>query len=164
MKVTYRASFDEFIAKQERIQNFYYVLFGLNLFVAPAFLIFVDKIWFAIPLFIANLFLLFALNQIQRNLSRTYYLECFPNLETTDTTVEVSTEGLTCSYEGFATFVPWTNISSVDGNTIDVSFITTPYCLYVPRRAFDDDEHFVAFVNEARAFKEGSANEHNAER
>jgi len=166
MKVTYRASLDEYVAKQSEFYsaktagrlNLFYIVLGMNLFITPAFLFYVERLWPAIILFVVSIVLFFVMQQLQFKTHRNFYAECFPSLETTDTTVEVNNEGLICSHEGVATFVPWKNISDIEGNTNNVSFITTPYCLYVPRRIFDDDEHYVAFVNEARSHKELAAN------
>lgn len=172
MKLTYRASLDELVAKQEYSQsaktgsqqNLYYVLFGMNLLVAPAFLIFADKFVIALAVFIINLFLYFFLLNSQRKINKKYYAACFPNLESSDTSVEINTNGISCTYEGSLTFVPWQNISEISESGADVTFEITSGSMFVPRRAFDSDEHFVAFVNEARAFKERSATDPDVKR
>lgn len=162
MKITYRASLDEFVTKQEQSQsaktaseqNTYYILFGMNLLVAPAFLIFSDKSVFAISLFAINLLMYFVLLSSQSKINKKYFAACFPNLESTDSSVETNSEGVTCTYDGTLTFLPWQNISDINNNSVDVTFVITSGSIFVPRRAFDNDEHFVAFVNEARTYKE----------
>lgn len=159
MKVAYRASLEEFSLKQsefwaaknvDSLQLAQWVIFSLTTLLAPLILFYLEYFLIGILVFAINLGVVFLNNHLFASNSKNSYSKCFPNLETTDTTIEVNEKGLICEFEGISTFVPWRSIHAIVENRTDITFATTPYCLYVPKRAFDDEHHFQEYLSVAR--------------